>query len=279
MKHILVPTNFLDYAQNAADYAVQMAKEYDARITLFHTYHIPVVDPLIPSEYLSELAESAEKAAVSHIETELERLKENQDAADVNIDYHVAMGFAADEILSVSQTLGVDTIIVGTRHRDTLQRILSGSVLGIIVDKAQVPVMVIPLGVSYKPINNALFASEYNDSEDLKSIDKALDFVGKVKANLYSVHVQEREPDENDLGRLDGIREIFKNEIASGKLHFDNIYEGNVIHALTEYSHHNNIDVTIMVTHKRSFFERIFDRSLSKEMAYRTDLPLVVFHK
>lgn len=61
IQHILVPTNFLDYAVNAAEYAVQLAAQYNARVTLFHTYHIPVIDPLVPSEYLMELASSAEK--------------------------------------------------------------------------------------------------------------------------------------------------------------------------------------------------------------------------
>lgn len=279
MDHILVPTNLLDYAENAAEYAVQLAAHYNARVTLFHTYHIPVVDPLVPAEYLSELAQNAEKNAQREVKGKMERLKEKFADLDVTMDCHCTMGFAADEILAMAEKLGVDTILMGTRHKDTLQRILVGSVLGTVLEESKVPVIIIPNDVVYRPVGNVMFASEYNDSEDIRSINRALEFVEKLDAKLYSVHVQEQEPDENDLARLDGIREVFKGDVASGKLHFENIYEEDVIHALTEYSHHNDIDMLMMVTHKRSFFERIFDRSISKQMAFRADIPLVVFHQ
>lgn len=279
MKHILVPTNLLDYAINASFYAAQLALEYDAKITLFHTFHIPVVDPLVPSEYLTELAESAEKSAKKNMREQVESIKSRFPGKELDIDFHATMGFAADEILLMADKLGVDTILMGTRHKDTLQRILVGSVLGNVLENAKVPVIVVPSEVSFKPVNNILFASEYNDSEDIRSINKALDFVGIMDARLYSVHVDEDEPDENDINRLDGIRELFADDIKSGKLRFENIVSENVIEALTNYSHANNVDMIMMVTHKRSFFERLFDRSISKQMAFRTDIPLVVFHK
>ena len=279
MRHILVPTNLLDYAENASLYAARLALHYNAKITLFHTYHIPVVDPLVPSEYLTELADSAEKTANNNMREQVANLQARFPDEELNIDFHTTMGFAADEIIIMAEKLGADFIVVGTRHRDTLQRILVGSVLGSVLENAKVPVIVIPSEVPFKPINNILFASEYNDSEDIKSIQQALEFGSKLDARLYSVHVNDDEPNENDINRLDGIRELFANEIAAGKLRFENIVSDNVIKALTDYSDANQVDMIMMVTHKRSFFERLFDRSISKQMAFRTDKPLVVFHK
>lgn len=279
MKHILVPTNLLDYAENAATYAVQFAAAFEARITLLHTFHIPVVDPMVPSEYLTEMAEMAEKRARKSMENEVARLKSLFPHIDVDIDFHTCMGFAADEILSMADKMGVSTILMGTRHKDTLQRILVGSVMGNVLENAKVPVIVVPSEVEFKPISNVMFASEYNDSEDIQSIKQALAFVSQLKATLYSVHVDSEEPDENEISRLDGIRQLFHHEIADGRLHFANINDEDVVSALLDFSRHNNIEMMMMVTHKRSFFAKIFDRSLTKTMAFRSDIPLIVFHK
>lgn len=279
MKHLLVPTNLLDYAQNAAEYAIQFAATFEARITLMHSFHIPVVDPMVPSEYLTEMAETAEKRARKSMEEEIARLKSLYPDLDVDIDYHTCMGFAADEIVNLSKKMGVSAILMGTRHKDTLQRILVGSVMGNVLENAAMPVIVIPNEVAYKPITNIMFASEYNDSEDVQSIRKAINFVERLNATLYSVHVDTDEPDENEISRLDGIRELFHKEIDTGKLHFENIYDEDVVSALLNFSEHNEIDMMMMVTHKRSFFERLFDRSLSKTMAFRSDIPMIIFHK
>jgi len=279
IQHILVPTNFLDYAINAGHYAVQFAAHYNARVTLFHTYHIPVVDPLIPSEYLSELAGTAERNAERSIAQQAEDLKEAYPNMAENIHYNTTMGFAADEILSVALKMGVDAIVVGTRHTERVQRILLGSVLGTVLEKASVPVIAVPDHVAFEPINNILFASEFNDSEDLHSINQVLEFSSKLKATLYSVHIQSTEPDENDVARLKNIRELYEGKLGEGKVHFENISHDDIIEGLAKYSQVNNIDMTVMVTHKRSFFEKLFDRSLTKKMAYKTDIPLVVFHK
>jgi nucleotide-binding universal stress UspA family protein len=279
IQHILVPTNFLDYAVNAAEYAVQLAAQYNARVTLFHTYHIPVIDPLVPSEYLMELASSAEKNAENSIRQQAEDLQEAFPYMKDSIAYQISMGFAADEILSVAHATGADAIVMGTRHSEKIQRILLGSVLGTILEKAEVPVIVIPENVDYKTINNILFASEFNDSEDIHSINRVLDFTAKLNATLYSLHIQETEPDENDIIRILNIRAIYEGKLGAGKVHFENIAYSNILEGLSKFSKVNDIDIAVMVTHKRNFFEKLFDRSLSKQMAYKTDVPLIVFHK
>lgn len=279
IQHILVPTNFLDYAINAGHYAVQFAAQHNAKVTLFHTYHIPVVDPLVPSEYLAELAETAEGNARKSIMQQVDDLREAYPNMVEYIDQHISMGFAADEILAVAEKMGVDAIIMGTRHTEKVQRILLGSVLGTIVEKASVPVIVVPDHIPYHPIKNILFASEFNDTEDLHSINRVLDFTSKLNATLYSVHIQNEDPDENDTARIQNIRSLYEGKLGEGKVHFENIAYGDVVEGLAKYSTVNDIDLTVMVTHKRGFFEKLFDRSLTKQMAYKTNIPLAVFHK
>ena len=75
MKNLLVPVDFSDYAHNACLYALHLASRDKAKVTLFHAYHIPIVDPLMPSEYLSDLAESAEKEINANMDKLINQLK------------------------------------------------------------------------------------------------------------------------------------------------------------------------------------------------------------
>jgi nucleotide-binding universal stress UspA family protein len=279
MKHILVPTHFLDYATNAAEYAVRFAAEYDARITLFHTYHIPVVDPLVPSEYLAELAASAEKSAKLKMQELADHLKEYDVTGKVQIAFETTMGFATDEIINTGKRVNADMILMGTRHAESIQRILIGSVMGAVLERAEIPVLVIPANVTgYYPIRNITFASEYNDAEDIQFINRALAFAGKLKAKLSCVHIEIKGDDLNEQAKLQALKDEYVHQEQAGLISFENVAADNIVDGLAKYVEYHNVDMTVMVTHKRSFFQKLFDRSLTKKMAFHTNIPLVVFH-
>ena len=44
---------------------------------------------------------------------------------------------------------------------------------------------------------------------------------------------------------------------------------------LQQYIDSNSIDLLVMITRKKSFLEAIFNRSMTKKMAYRTSIPLL----
>ncbi|MDX2003434.1 MAG: universal stress protein [Chitinophagales bacterium] len=279
MKHLLVPTNFLDYANNAAEYALKFALDYGARITLFHTYHIPVVDPLVPTEYLAEMATSAEKNALDKMQELKELLKAEDVDNKVSIDYECTMGFAADEIIGAAERLGADMILMGTRHVQTVQRILVGSVMGAVLTNSKVPVLVVPANVTgFYPIRNIAFASQYNDVDDIKFINKAMDFARSLGAKLSCVHIELKDEEVNETAKLVAIKDEYVHQEQMGLISFENIQAEDIVDGLAQYIAYHNVDMTVMVTHKRSFLQKIFDRSLTKKMAFQTNVPLIAFH-
>jgi len=66
IKHILVPTDFSEYADYALDYAIEIAKAFTARLTFLHVIHLtPLamgdigVSGLVP--YLEEIETDAQQ--------------------------------------------------------------------------------------------------------------------------------------------------------------------------------------------------------------------------
>ena len=48
--------------------------------------------------------------------------------------------------------------------------------------------------------------------------------------------------------------------------------------SLQEYIETNQIDLLVMVTHKRNFLQSIFNASMTRQMAYHTTVPLMALH-
>ena len=98
LKNILVPIDFSDISHFAADYALFLAEQYDARITLLHVIELYRED-LGEEEHVKDFERYLEKKE----EARVERLKERQAAAEnkgVKIDDKIIRGFsAADTIL------------------------------------------------------------------------------------------------------------------------------------------------------------------------------------
>jgi nucleotide-binding universal stress UspA family protein len=53
----------------------------------------------------------------------------------------------------------------------------------------------------------------------------------------------------------------------------------NVMKGVDRFIKKTNADMLVLAKHNRPFFDRIFHRSLSKRMAYHTDIPLLVLNK
>ena len=133
----------LDLSQHSglvADYAVMMAKAFDAEIiavyaapalTQYVGFHVP---PSSIENFVGEIVAGAEKTMEEFV---AEHFK------DVKATGTVVNGYAAEEILNLVERSGADLTIMGTHGRKGIDRILFGSVAEKIVKSAAVPVMTV----------------------------------------------------------------------------------------------------------------------------------------
>ena len=57
------------------------------------------------------------------------------------------------------------------------------------------------------------------------------------------------------------------------------LLEGTSIEeALENYINNDSSSMLVMSTHHRGFFSRLFGKSITKQMAYHTTIPLMAFH-
>lgn len=148
---ILVSIDGSKESFDAADYGINLAKLSNALMIVMHVLpqeiryaydDIDAIKPNIPATPIKGVVElSKQEVQVKWFNKILEKAKK----FDVNIqtDIIIAAKSVSSEIVDYADKFNVDLIIVGTRGRSGLKRILLGSVASEVVKYADCPVLII----------------------------------------------------------------------------------------------------------------------------------------
>jgi nucleotide-binding universal stress UspA family protein len=137
LKHILVPIDFSKVSINALRYAVPLAKQFGAKLTLLHVVEIPNLDPQLAY------------VPIDTTETRREILKRSAELVrrvipkGVFAKTIVRSGVAFDAITSAARELKCDLIIITTHGYTGLKHIFIGSTAERVVRHASCPVLVV----------------------------------------------------------------------------------------------------------------------------------------
>lgn len=141
LQRILVPTDFSRESAKAARYAVSLARQFDASITLVH-----VVEPSYgPGDFggAPVVRQASEKDRVARAKAKLGAMCHHILGPCRIVEIVIRSGLAFFEITEAAKALGADLIIIGTRGYTSLTRALVGSTAEKIVRHAPCPVLVV----------------------------------------------------------------------------------------------------------------------------------------
>jgi nucleotide-binding universal stress UspA family protein len=139
-KKILVATDFSETAEAACAEAFDIAKAFDAKVSIVHVYELPTYPyqnafVTMSPEFAAQLEETARTA--------LESACKRYATGGVEIEPLLREGNASHEILRAADDRDVDLIVIGTGHTGFVRRML-GSVAEKIVRTARHSVLVVP---------------------------------------------------------------------------------------------------------------------------------------
>jgi len=139
-KTILVPTDLSEGAEEALDYACELARTFGARIHLLNVIGIPALG--VP-ELGVALTSTVIDTIIRDNQKALERLAETRrDSAQIG-ELLLRTGDARDMINHTAIEVGADMIVMGTHGRRGVSRALLGSVTEMVVRTAPCPVLTI----------------------------------------------------------------------------------------------------------------------------------------
>ena len=142
IKRILVPTDFSAPSQEAVEYAVVLARRFDAAIHLIHVLHDPLAAQAAWEFYIPDSPQQREHR---HNEAK-DRLWETASdyvKAGVRITTEVRLGSPTEEIFGAAIAYGTDLIVMGTHGRTGLPHLLLGSIAERVIRTAPCPVLAV----------------------------------------------------------------------------------------------------------------------------------------
>ncbi|MDO8282501.1 MAG: universal stress protein [Thermodesulfovibrionia bacterium] len=141
IERILFPTDFSEGSDNALHYAVDLAKQYNAKLYILHVIYdvMKAMDAHVPHTSADELYKDLDKWAMDEIENCcIEEIR-----ALPNVVKKVVKGIPHEETIRMATEEKIDLIVMGTYGRTGLDRLLFGSTAERVVRKAPCPVLTV----------------------------------------------------------------------------------------------------------------------------------------
>ena len=143
--HILCPTDLKERALPALKKAVQIAHQFNSKITMLnaHPEFMGQQEREMLRVSFDGLKEKYRRVALeSREEMKAEIIKLH--AEDIQVDYELREGKPEVVIVKAAEKLGIDLIVICTDGRDNIMDYVTGTITEHVINHASCPVLVIP---------------------------------------------------------------------------------------------------------------------------------------
>jgi len=270
MKNILVPTDFSEASHNAALFALALAHQFGAKLHLLNAVEPPL---LMEDQILASIMITQAEIIQQNTDLIKDEMNALLKAYPVQINSYIREDFASEAIRNVASEINADLIVMGMKGKGKSNSIF-GSTTTAVIRKLNYPVFVIPEKASFNPIENIILASDYDAETESEKYDTLLKLAKKFNSKIKILNVSAN-PDKMKPAEVIGkMKAGFT--FADHTTEFHSIEGKNVIDGIEHFIEDNPQDILVMLAHGHSFFERLFGKIHTKEMSYKTRIPLLV---
>ena len=282
---ILVPIDFSPFSDYATDFAIFLAQQYRASITLFHVIVLYEAD--VDEEiHVTQLEEIIKRKEANTGEL-FERHKQKFLNHDIRIDSVIARGLsAANTILDYINEHKFDMVIMGTHGRTGLKNWIYGSVAEKVVRLSHIPVLTLHNNPGDIKLNRILVPIDFSENSKA-GIKEARKIAKEFDAEIHFIHVVEQHlyPSFNVIG-MESIY-IMNPEIkekSAEKLHdfcrdYENAHyvtiEGTAHQTIADYAGENDIDLIIMSTRGFTGLDHLLIGSTTERVVRKAPCPVL----
>lgn len=268
MKTILIATDFSTAARNATTYGFELARQMQAKVILFTAYQSR---PNLPDSSLEMTAFELQRNAYKKLLYEAETIDPNR---TVSLETECLNGPVNSSILAAALVNKASYIVVGMKERGKEIRKYFGSTVTDLCKISQVPLIVIPADAVFAIPKTIALASDITDDTDVHILKPLQKITATFNSKLYVVRVIKRSMDEVVermetperciwfLTSLDPSFEFSKGE--------------NVAKAMNIFVQQHAVDWVAVIPHEHNLFERIFTKSVTKDLVFHTHVPLLI---
>lgn len=280
MKTILLPTDFSETAQHAADFALTLADLLQAKILVIHAYMPPIttteyVIPLPEQGFMQEYFQVEEDMLAKFTKDLAARYHDDKKPYAI-VESKFMVGAVSDCIQEIEEEMPVDFVVMGTvGASNAWDRFWGTNTLGV-VKHIKTPIWVIPKATKLHAIEHLIYMADL-EGDEIGAVKKVLDVATLLGADTKVLHVKEYlEPEVFSTKEIiQELEETFEGQAIS----FTNLYRDDTIAGLDTYVHHHQPDAVVIARRDKGLLERLFHKSVISHLAVTSKIPMLVLQK
>jgi nucleotide-binding universal stress UspA family protein len=276
MKKILFPTDFSEVSKNAFIYALKLAESINAEIVTMHVYQLPQANYVNVAEYLHEIYDVTELSNFENYKDEvpiLRKIAEANNLGHIKISHVLILGNLVPEIKKITENENFDFVVMGTKGATGLKETFFGTIATKVMNDVKASVLAIPEHCKYHPIEKILFITQYKP-EDTGSFVRVLSLSKIFHAQIDCLRVASPHHEVKD-----DTREDWKVLVENNEVTFHSIKGEDVEGIILNFIDLHKINLIAMHVYHRDFFEKLFEISLSKKLAFHINVPILAIHE
>ena len=269
MKKIIVPTDFSSAAKNALDYAIKLAKSYQAEIYLLNAFSMPHSG----SAVMIDVSDVLKKDSTDKLEEEVARVENSLEGLTLKTISH--LGIVSMVISQAAEKLKADLIIMGTTGATGLKEVFVGSNTGDLIKATTLPIIAVPVESTNDTIAKVAVSVDLHHLKSNSVFDPLKDLLVESNASIKMINIADNIKSIDPVNFVDEAVDI--DNMFFGVQHSFKFLEGkDVEEEILTYTKEENIDLLVVVARKRNFFERLFHKSISKKLTMHSSVPIMI---
>ncbi|MEQ6124981.1 universal stress protein [Pseudotenacibaculum sp. MALMAid0570] len=259
MKHILVPIGSKENAKNTLQYAIDLASEFNAQLTVFRAYQV-----ISKAGTMTNVDEFMAKETQLYLRSTVNSV----DRKNIDIKIAAAKGGAIESINAIKNEIGIDLVVVGPRSNSIKEEVFLGNTSGSIVKQTDIPVLVVPEGYKFQPFSTALTAFKSGILKKEGMLTPLLDIKKAFNTSVNLLLVKTPEYKEEDL--------VIDEALLAIKSTLNTTENVTTFQGVLEHFQSNNPDLLCVFRRKRGFFKKLWEKNTVLKSEFHCTIPLLV---
>jgi nucleotide-binding universal stress UspA family protein len=273
MKTIIVPTDYSETSRNALEYAAELATATQAGLLLYHAFPVPVAFsevpvPLAPVDDLTR----DNLALLEALATEIRA------SYPVAVECHTSGRPIRQELAALVRDTHAMLVVMGRRPVYGWGQSMSGSTLADVIRQATYPVLVVPDEAPFVKPAHIVFACDYTTLTAHTPLAVLKELAQTFGASVQVLHVEKPVTDsEGPAVATPAARNVNLEVMLPGiRHHYAYLENEQLLEGISQSLAAYQADWLVMVPRKHGFLDVLLNRSNTRKMAFRTDIPLLV---
>ncbi|MBC9909228.1 universal stress protein [Chitinophaga varians] len=273
MKSILILTDFSDAAFRAAEYATSLAPLLGLeRLILYHAYRTMVqgTELPVPTPHVENMLHLENMEKLASLQDQLRMMTD----ADPKYELLAEDAFLPDQLNKLCKESDVGLVVMGVAGKTGLQQFFMGSNTSQVLKISEYPVLVVPQEAPVgKGISSVVFSTDLQNISHA-SLEQLYRFLDLLHPEVHVVNVEPAATDkysDDTRAQITRLHDVLEKYTPA----FHYVTGTHVADSVLEFAKEQHASMIVTVPKKHSFISSIFHKSISKELAYNSPVPLL----